>query len=71
LPIPAKNYFNLTAGKEGIVYLLEGPQVTGGGEGPTKYALQRFELKTRKTEKLLEGIEGFDLAAKGEDALEG
>ena len=69
MPIPAKNYFSLTAGKEGIVYLLEGPQVTGGGEGPTKYALQRFELKTRKTEKMLDGIEGFHLAAKGEKML--
>jgi tricorn protease len=69
LPVPAKNYLGLTAGKEGIVYLLEGPPVEGGGEGATKATLQRFELKTRKTEKLLDGVEEFHLAAKGEKML--
>ena len=71
LPLPEKNYGQLAAGKEGIVYVLEGPQVTGGGgpEGGPKSALQRFELKTRKTEKLLDGVEEFHLAAKGEKML--
>lgn len=68
LPVPAKNYFGLVAGKEGIVYLLEGPQVAES-EGANKYALQRYEMKTRKTEKLLDGVEEFHLAAKGEKML--
>ena len=69
LPLPERNYSVLTAGKDGIVYVLEGPQVAGGGEGPTKYALQRFDLKTRKTEKILDGVEEFHLAAKGDKML--
>jgi len=69
LPLPERNYGSLAAGKDGIVYVLEGPQVAGGGEGPTKYALQRFDLKTRKTEKILDGVEEFHLAAKGEKML--
>jgi tricorn protease len=69
LPLPERNYAGLTAGKDGIVYVMEGPQVAGGGEGPTKYALQRFDLKTRKTEKMLDGVEEFHLAAKGEKML--
>lgn len=69
LPLPERNYTGLTTGKDGIVYVLEGPLVAGGGEGPTKYALQRFDLKTRKTEKILDGVEEFHLAAKGEKML--
>ncbi|WP_414664545.1 S41 family peptidase [Horticoccus sp. 23ND18S-11] len=69
LPLPERNYSLLTTGKDGIVYVLEGPPIQGGGEGPTKYVLQRFDLKTRKTEKLLDGVEEFDLAAKAEKML--
>ncbi|MDB6128522.1 MAG: protease [Verrucomicrobia bacterium] len=68
LPIPARNYDGLVAGKEGIVYLLEAPPVDLD-EGPTKVALQRFDLKTRKTEKLLDGVEQFELAAKAEKMM--
>jgi tricorn protease len=67
LPMPEKNYGQLTTGKEGIVYVMEGAQVSGGnGE---KTVLQRFDLKTRKTEKILDGVEEFHLAAKGEKML--
>ncbi|HET7535537.1 MAG TPA: PDZ domain-containing protein, partial [Candidatus Didemnitutus sp.] len=69
LPIPAKNYYRLVAGKEGVFYLLEGPQVDAEGNGPSKGTLQRFEFKTRKTEKLLDGVDDFVLAAKGEKML--
>lgn len=69
LPLPERNYGSLTTGKEGIVYVLEGPQVAGGGDAGNKAALQRFDLKTRKTEKILDGVEEFHLAAKGEKML--
>ena len=68
LPVPPANYGGLVAGKEGVVYLLENPPVAAG-EGGNKAALQRFDLKTRKTEKLLDGVEEFRLAAKGEKML--
>jgi tricorn protease len=67
LPLPERNYGALTAGKEGIVYVIEGPQVSGGGS--SKNVLQRFDLKTRKTEKILDAVEQFILAAKGEKML--
>lgn len=69
MPIPARNYSGLFAGKEGILYLLEGPPVEERGDEPAKFVLQRFELKTRKTEKLLDGVEKFSLAAQGEKML--
>jgi tricorn protease len=68
LPIPARNYSGLFAGKEGVLYLLEGPlvEVEGGRPGMN---VQRFELKTRKTESLVDHVEAFDLSFNGEKML--
>jgi tricorn protease len=68
LPIPERNYEGLAAGKEGILYVLEGPPVEPEGP-PAPLLVQRFELKTRKTEKLLEGVRGFALSDNGEKML--
>ena len=68
LPIPARNYFGLWAGKEGVLYLVEGPLVEGEG-GPPHTTVQRFELKTRKTEKIVDKVEAFDLSSNGEKIL--
>jgi tricorn protease len=69
LPIPARNYISLAAGKTGVLFLLEGPAVqsmTGPGEGAV---LHQFDLKTRKTEELRRGLNGFVLSANGEKML--
>lgn len=66
LPLPEHNYLALSTGKEGIVYVAEGPQVDNG---PTRETLQRFDLKTRKTDKLLDGIQEFVISANGEKLL--
>jgi len=68
LPIPERNYQGLTAGKEGILYLVEGPLLESG-DGPAKLMVQRFDLKTRKTEKVLDGIQDFVLSENGEKML--
>ncbi len=67
LPLPERNYGALTAGKEGIYYVIEGPQVSGAAA--PKSVLQRFDLKTRKTEKILDAVDQFILGAKGEKML--
>jgi tricorn protease len=69
LPIPARNYFGVTVGKEGEVYLAEGAQVPNFGGGPPTFTLQKFTLKTRKTEKYLEGVSAFSISADGEKIL--
>ena len=68
LPIPARPIQTLAAGKAGVIYLVEpGRNVPGGpGGGGT---LSKFELKTRKIEKLADGVTGFDLSANGEKML--
>jgi tricorn protease len=68
LPIEAKNYGGLSAGKEGQLFLVEAPLVNVE-EGPTKVAVSRFDLEKRKTEQLLEGVSAFVLAANGEKML--
>jgi tricorn protease len=66
LPLPPRNYQDLRTGKAGIVYVLEaGPQ----GEGVRGRTIQKFDLKTRKTEKLADGIASFDISADGEKML--
>ena len=71
LPIPARNYTELEPGKAGVLYLVEGPPVDtlDGDDGGSSSTLHKFELKTRKTEKILEGIDSFNLAFNGEKML--
>ncbi|TFG55615.1 MAG: protease [Candidatus Aminicenantes bacterium] len=70
LPVPAKNYIGLTAGKDGIVFLLEAPQVfTAMLGGPSANTLHKFDLATRKVDKFLDGVNGFSLSATGEKIL--
>ncbi|MBZ5724334.1 MAG: PDZ domain-containing protein [Acidobacteriia bacterium] len=69
LPVPARNYVSMSAGKTGVLFLVEAPMVasiTGPGEGLT---LHLFDLKTRKTDKIREGINSFVLSANGEKML--
>lgn len=65
LPLPARDYSGLYAGKAGIFFLLEdvtGPEVTGR-------VLHRFDMSKRKAEKVTEGVNSFDLSANGEKML--
>ncbi len=68
LPVPERNYEGMTVGKEGVVYLLEGPQVDDQN-APPKLTVQRFDLKTRKTEKLVDGVMTFAVSDNGEKML--
>ena len=68
MPIPARNYTELKTGKEGVLFLVEGPLVAPLN-GPDTLTAHRFELKTRKTDKLLENILDFHVSADGEKML--
>jgi tricorn protease len=71
LPIPARNYQQLEAGKPGVLYLVEGPPVDPleFEDGPPTLTVHKFDLKTRKTEKILEGVTSFNLSFNGEKML--
>ena len=67
LPIPARNYDNMVAGKTHVLYLLEGPVVSDGRGGGR--ILHRFDVCTRKTDKILDNVGGFVISSNGEKAL--
>jgi tricorn protease len=71
LPIPARAYQMLVAGKAGVIYLLEPAQGGGGrgGQGGGGGTLSKYDLKTRKLDKLADGVGSFDLSANGEKML--
>jgi tricorn protease len=68
LPIPSRNFNGLTAGKEGILFLLETPQMRlhGGYETPI---LHRFDLSARKLETFLTNVNSYAVSANGEKLL--
>jgi tricorn protease len=68
LPIPARNYSSLWAGKENILYLLAVPEVTLSPEPPTG-AISRFDLSKKKEEQYAGGIQAADLSSNGEKFL--
>ena len=71
LSVPARNYYGLFAGKPGVLYLVEGPQLDpiDFEEGGPAQKVHKFDMKTRKTEQILEGVNNFDLCFNGEKML--
>jgi tricorn protease len=68
LPVPPRNYTEIIPGKEGVLFCVEAPLVESL-DGPSPITVSRFDLKTRKTEKLLENIRALHVSADGEKML--
>jgi tricorn protease len=68
LPLPEKNYFAVTPGKEGVVFVQDGPLVDMQN-GPRPITVNKFDFKTRKTDKILEGATAFILSDNREKVL--
>src|SRR5205085_12685627 len=73
LPIPARNYVQLSGGKPGALFLLEGlsvpTSVDPNGNAPPAATVYRFNLDKRKLEKLIDSLAFFAVARNGEKAL--
>jgi tricorn protease len=69
LPIPAKNYRSLAAGKEGMIYVLEAPVFFFRYSRGAGMTLHKFDLAQRKFEKFLDNVNGFVISANGEKIL--
>jgi tricorn protease len=71
VPIPARNYVGLAAGKPGVLYVLEGPPVDpiDFEDGPPTMKVYKFDFKARKTDQILEDVTSFDLSFNGEKML--
>ncbi len=68
LPIPARNYSGMLAGKTGTLFVLEEAQIPSQ-DSLGNQTVQKFELKTRKTEKFLDDVREFYVSFDGEKAL--
>jgi len=68
LPVPARNYSELIPGKEGVLYLVEEPPIPPAN-GQSTLTVQRFEIKTKKTDKVVDNILAFHVSANGEKML--
>ncbi len=69
LPIPARGYERLDSRKPGVLFLLEQPFAYAPAQEAPGATLYRFDLKTRKTEKVLDGVGAFEISAHGEKML--
>jgi tricorn protease len=70
LPIPARNYVAMAAGKAGILFLSEAPMVLGEGDFPNlRQTLQKFDLSKRKLDKLLDEVNDFAVSFDGSKIL--
>jgi tricorn protease len=67
LPIPARNYVDLSVGGTGVLFLAEGDTVgrASEGHGPPIRALWRFTTKDRKTEEVLGGLSAYSVSFDG------
>ena len=71
MPVPARNYVGLAAGKPGIVVLAESPLVPVDQSGPEAglLTLYKFDLAERKIDRLIEQVGDFDISHDGEKVL--
>jgi tricorn protease len=75
LPIPRANYGDLEVGPTGIILLAEQPMGFSDEDmleldGPVPVEISKFDIKTRKLEKLVEHADGgFEVSADGQKML--
>jgi tricorn protease len=68
LPIPARNYVGLFAGKAAMLFVAEFPLDTSG-PGPIGATIHKFDLEKRKLDKVIDNVGGFNLSFNGEKML--
>jgi tricorn protease len=67
LPMPARRYMGIAAGKTGVVYAAEGS--APGTPGPFTVTIHRFDLNKRKADTVLSGARNFQVSFTGEKLL--
>lgn len=72
LPMAARNYQGVFAGRAGTLFLIEAVPASGTAQTPNfGGSLHRFDTNTRKAEKVQDGVTLFDVSANGEKMLVG
>jgi tricorn protease len=68
LPLPPSHYISLQAGKANTVFVVEGPRIAEVSEG-SRTAVYRWDLESRKPERLWEGVSHFSVSFDGKRVL--
>ncbi|NIN01878.1 MAG: peptidase S41, partial [candidate division Zixibacteria bacterium] len=68
LPIPAGNYWSLRAGSAGQIYYVEAPRTNRFPSG-RETKLHQFDIKKRKSEEIMSGVNGFTISADNKKIL--
>jgi tricorn protease len=69
LPVPARNYLGLVAGKADTLFIIETSTEPSAPGTPPGATLHKYDLAKRKLDKVLDGIGAFDLSANREKML--
>ena len=71
LPIPARDYVALAAGKANMLFVAErlNERPMEAAPGPVGATLHKFDLEKRKLDKVLDRVIAFELSANGEKML--
>ncbi len=69
MPLPARRYTGLQAGKAGNLFAIEALPATGPGQPPPGVAVHRHGLKERKSDVVFTGVRFFEVSANGEKTL--
>ncbi len=65
MPMPARRYVGLQAGKGGVLLALEAPDPFGGGM-PSGLTVHRYDLKQRRADVAISGVSSFEVTRNGE-----
>jgi len=67
LPLPPRRYVGLQIGKAGVLLALEAPAPAPGAQ--FALTVHRFDLKTRKSDVAIGGVQTFEVSPNGEKML--
>lgn len=69
VPMPARDYVNLQAGKGGTLLAVEAPAALPGMGGAPGVTVHRYDLKARRSDVVIGGVGFFEIARNGEKYL--
>jgi tricorn protease len=69
VPVPARNYVSLQAGKAGTLLAMEAPGFQAGVGGDFGLTIHRYDLKARRADIVIGGVGSFEVAWNGEKYL--
>ena len=68
MPMPARRYVSLQAGKAGVLLAIEAPDPFGAAQ-PGGLTVHRYDLKARKSDVVVSGVSSFEITRNGEKTL--